>query len=369
MTTPLVRPVGQGARVRDFWNAARVVYAGDPCWVPPLPGFQARAFDARFNPTLAGGRGARWVALRDGNPVGRIAAFAPAHRPGVGYFGFFESLDDPALAAALLREAEAWLAAHGCHEVFGPVSVTPRDQVGVLVDGFDQPPVLLTPYNPRFYPLLLLGAGYTPAVPLRAYGWDRTWRDPRDLTRLAATGTGRSRIRIRPINPHRLREETRTIASLVNETLAESWHYDPITAPEADQLARDLRLVLDPALTLIAEDEDGPCGVALAVPDLNWLWREAGGRLWPLGWWRFLALRHAVPRLRGMALGVARRVRGSTTTGRLIAAWLAAGVARGYQSAELAQVFDHNGGMRRILDRLGLPVVRRYAVYHRSLNP
>ena len=166
----------------------------------------------------------------------------------------------------------------------------------------------------------------------------------------------------------RLREETRTVAGLLDRSLAEAWHYDPIGEREASDLARLLRPVLDPAIALVAEDDAGPCGAALAVPDVNWLWRRAGGRLWPLGWARLLRWRRRIPVVRLIALGIEPRVRGTALALRLIAALNDAGRRRGYRQGEMSQVFEENTRMRRMLDRMGFPVVRRYAVYARSLS-
>lgn len=128
-------------------------------------------------------------------------------------------------------------------------------------------------------------------------------------------------------------------------------------------MARLLRPILDPAIALLAEDDAGPCGVALTVPDVNWLWRKAGGSLWPLGWARLLRWYRRIPQARLMALGLEPRVRGSTLAARLIGQLHHAGLTHGYVRCELSQVFDGNASMRRILDRMGFPVVRRYAVF------
>jgi GNAT superfamily N-acetyltransferase len=155
---------------------------------------------------------------------------------------------------------------------------------------------------------------------------------------------------------------------MINSTLAEAWHFDPIGEREADAMARLLRPILDPTIALLAEDDTGPCGVALAVPDVNWLWRKAGGRLWPLGWARLLRWYRSIPQARLMALGLEPRVHGSSLAARLIGQLHRAGLARGYVRGELSQVFDDNESMRRILDRMRLPVVRRYAVFTRDLQ-
>jgi GNAT superfamily N-acetyltransferase len=351
---------------RLFSAAAESVYRRDPNWIRPLPGEESETFASGRNPALAGVQAQRWVLLRQNEPVGRIAAFAPAHRPGVGYIGFFESPDDGDAARLLLHAAEEWLGARGRRECYGPIAVTPRDRIGLLVEGFDRPPTLFTPYNPPYYEALLRAGGWSPYRALRAHGWDASYQDPRGVVALAGRAAANSPVRIRPLRLDRLREETRLVARLINETLAEAWHFDPISEPEAAAMARLLRPVLDPSIALVAEDGDGPCAVALAVPDVNWLWRRAGCRVWPMGWARLLRYRRRIQQVRLMALGLAQRVQRTGLAARLIAQLHQAALARGYIRGEIAQVYDDNLGITRILDRMRFPVVRRYAVFARS---
>ena len=344
-----------------FRAAASSVYRNDPNWTPPLPGEEEDAF-------AQADRSRRWVLFEQGVPIARVAAFLPPRHPGVGYFGFFECPDDPVAATELLRSAEEWLADRGCHECYGPIAGTPRDRIGLLIEGFNRPAMIFTPYNPTWYRSLLESAGYSAGVFLRAYGWSPGYDDHRGMLRLAHRAERDDAIRIRPIRPGRLGEETRLIATLVNETMAGAWHYDPIDDREAEQMARLLRPILDPRIALVAEDSVGPCGVALAVPDMNWLWRRMRGRVWPAGWIELLRWRRRIPAARMMALGLSRRVRGSSIALRMIGQLHAAGLARGFAEGELTQVFDDNHSMRRILERMGFPVVRRYAVFRRSIQ-
>lgn len=362
-----VLQVEDAAGERHFRAALSTVYRRDPNWVPPLPGEERHVFDERRNPQLRGVGASRWVLLERGVPVGRVAAFAPAHRPGVGYVGFFECPDDRQAARVLLDAAEAWLRARHRLECYGPIAVTPRERIGLLMEGFDRPPMLFTPYNPPYYAALLEAAAWAPHLYLRAYGWDPGCAEPR-LAHVAARAAARSGIRIRPLRLEQLRNETRVVAALINETLAGAWHFDPIGEEESDEMARLLRPILDPSIALVAEDDSGPCGVALGVPDVNWLWRRAGGQLWPLGWARALRWRHHIPQARIMALGLAPRARGTGLAARLIDQLHRAGRARGFACGELSQVYEDNEDMRRILDRMRFPVVRRYAVFARRLE-
>jgi GNAT superfamily N-acetyltransferase len=360
--------VDDAAGARQFSAAAESVYRRDSNWIPPLPGEENDTFSLRRNPVLAGTGVRRWVLLQGDTAAGRVAAFAPAHRPGVGYIGFFESPNDGHAAHLLLHAAEEWLGGQRRQECYGPIAVTPRDRIGLLVEGFNRPPMLFTPYNPPYYEALLQARGWTRHRSLQAYGWDAGYQDSRGVLPLAERATVGSSVRIRPLRLDRLKEETGLIARLINQTLAEAWHFDPITEPEAAAMARLLRPILDPSIALVAEDRSGACAVALAVPDVNWLWQRAGARLWPMGWARLLRWRRHIPQVRVMALGLAPRVQRTGLAARMITQLHRAGRARGYVLGELSQIYEDNVSMGRILGRMGFPVVRRYVVFARRLD-
>jgi hypothetical protein len=357
---------------RDFESVPlRLFGTGWPAWTPPLPGEERRLFDRGRNPALRGSEFARWVARRDGELAGRIAAFAPPPEApaDVGYFGFFDSVDDEHVSGMLFHAAEQWLVARGRRRLYGPACINLRDQIGLLVEGFGRPATLLTPWNPPYSVGLLQAAGFTAAVGLRSYAWTPDVADRRGVLdlcdRLDRRGRGGG-VHLRPLQLRALQRETELIADLVNRSFGAMWGYVPIAPDEASDLAHQLRPIIDPAIIHIAEDERGPCGVALCLPDANWLTRAIGGRLWPFGWFRLLRLRHRIPWARCMALAVLPGRRATGIVARLMGATHRAWLARGYQYAELAQVFDDNAMMRRVIERMGLPEIRRYTVYTRQ---
>jgi GNAT superfamily N-acetyltransferase len=350
-----------------FHSVRREVYSGTELpWTPALYADEAARFSIRSNPSLVGTEHARWIAVAGRRPVGRIAAFAPSLPQTEGYFGFFESVDDPIVATALLRAAEAWLEQHGKTRIYGPIAINPRDEIGLLIDGFDSPGALLTPYNPPYYARLLESAGYQPKVHLRAYAWRPDMADVRGILPLGERLTRRAAIRIRTLDPGALEEEAVLVSRLMNQAFAHVWGYVPVTEAEAHTLARQLRPILDPNLCFVAEQRGRPCGVALTVPDANWLIRRIGGRLWPLGWLHALRLRRRIPCARIMALAALPGARHAGTAVSLLVATHRALKRGGYSYAEGSQVFDDNHLMRRLLERMGCPVVKRYAVFERD---
>jgi len=337
-----------------------------PWWTPAPPGDERRRFDPRANPSLTGTAVARWVAVEGKTPVGRIAAFAPREPAEAGYFGFFESTDDTAVAGALFDRAAGWAGERGRSRMLGPIAVTPRDEIGLVVDGFDRPGTILTPCHPPYYGRLLAAHGFRPVVRLRSYAWTPAVSDPGGVVRLDARVNNRGRLRVRALDASRLESEAQLAARVINAAFNGVWGFTLISPDEAAAEARDLRQILDPALCLFAEDGDGPVGVALTVPDANWLLRRMGGRLFPFGWIRVLRWRRRIPWARFMVLAVLPGRRAGGAALRLVVETHYALVRRGYTYAELAQVFDDNWSVRRVIERFGCPVARRFAVYERG---
>lgn len=327
------------------------------------------SLDARRNPAMRGTETALWVARSPrGDLAGRIAAFAPAVRPDTGYFGFFESADDQPTADALLNAAAAWLAERGRATAFGPIAGIPRDQIGLLTDGFDRPATMFTPFNPPYYRQLLERNGWRPAVGLRSYGWSTAFTELERVGPMMARIRRQGTITIRPLDPTQLARETATVTRLMNASFGRTWHWSPIGDAEAAAEAKDLAFLLDPRISLMAENHEGPLGVLLAVPDANWLWRRIGGRLLPFGWLAALRWRRRIPWARVMVLAVRPDRQQGATAVALMTEFHRAILAAGYEYAEFAQIFDDNLPMRRILDRAGFPVVKRFTVFERSLS-
>ena len=281
-----VEPVEGRRSLRAFLRFPEELYRGDPRWVPPLQRDE-RARLAPANPFFAHAEARLFLARRRGAVVGRVAAIVNrlhlAHRgDGAGFFGFFETVPDGAVAEALWGATAAWLRSRGLSAARGPVNPSTHDECGVLTDGFDRPPCLLMPYNPPYYASLLEGVGLRPIRELVSYVVEVPQALPARVDHVARAAEGRG-IRVRRLDPRRLGAEAEVIRSLYNAAWGENWGALPMTSGEASSLASRLRAVLAPDLALIAESGDRPVGFILGLPDYNPALRLLRGRLTPWG--------------------------------------------------------------------------------------
>jgi GNAT superfamily N-acetyltransferase len=308
-----VRPVNTAAERMEFIRLVWRLHESAPGWVPPLIAEQKRALDPKKGEFFRqAGTGALWMAWREGEPVGRIAAFRnevhlATHRDEAGFFGFFESIDDIEVAGALLRKAEAWLRQRGLKVARGPANFNIQEEAGVSFDAHDLQPMVGMAWTPDYYLTLLAANGYHVCKDLWVYRVD--WKsDPKHkIARWEAIerrALRRSGVKIRPVNFSKLKEESEFLAKVFGESWQGNWGHVPIRAEEFLEFYQRYRLFLVPETILLAEIDGEPVGVWVALPDLNEGIKQIDGRLWPFGWWRLLRMRSSIPRYRAMLLGV-----------------------------------------------------------------
>lgn len=387
MTSPLTprtapRPAGLAIRrVRSvderetFIRLPWSIYEGDPHWVPPLLLDVRSMLDPDEHPFHLHSDVELFLALRDGRPVGRVAAIhnrrhVEFHGEEVGFFGFFECRRDPEAAGALLDAAGEWLAERGLEAMRGPASFSTNETAGLLVEGFHRPPSILMAYNPPYYEELLLEHGFREARTLLAY-WQQADAPPDYLERAGELVRRRyPEISIRALRMDDFERDVQIVKEIYNRAWERNWGFVPMTDEEFGHLAKDLEPVVEPELAMIAEDGDGrPIGFALALPDLNRALLHANGRLFPLGLLKILWHRRKIDSIRVITLGLLEEYRGKGLDAVLYLEIFRRGLERGYDRGEFSWILADNEAMRRPLERMGARVDRRYRLYDRPLRP
>ncbi len=347
------------------------LHRSDPGWTPMLRRDVRAVLDPARNPLFEHAERELFLARRGGRVVGRIAAIHDrlhdeTRSDRAGFFGFFESVFDPAVAGALFDAAAAWLRARGLHTLRGPLSPSINDEAGLLVDGFDTPSVLMMPHNPRYYAALLEGAGFRKAKDLLAFQNTHTTLPERLV---AATDVVRKRydVTCRRIDMRRFAEDVALIRKLFNAGWERNWGYVPLTDREVEHLASQLKPLVVPDLVVFAEREGEPIGFAAAVPDFNVALRaNPSGRLFP-GILKVLWASRRITRLRVMLLGVLPEWQGRAVDALLYRRIWENGRARGYDWAEAGWILEDNHAMINGLTRMGFEAYKTYRVYERPI--
>jgi hypothetical protein len=347
-----------------------------PQWVPPLRMMVRDVLDTKSNPFYRQAERALFIARRDGKAVGRIAAIENRahnafHRDRVGFFGFFECADDGDAASALFREASAWLAARGLTSIVGPMNPSTNHDCGLLVEGFDQHPQFLTPWNPPHYERLIRDAGFVSSRDLVGY-WlpygEPGYQLPARFEALARRAAAKAKLVFRDLEPRYFWREVEICWEVYNAAWEDNWGFVPMSRDEFLHMARSLKPLLVPQFAFVAEVEGKAAGFMLSTPDFNVvLKRIPNGRLLPFGLPKILWAKSRIRTGRIIALGIKKEFRSGSILPVFMHEAARRAIAYGSPGAEASWILEDNQAMRQPLEAFGGRVYRRWRIFDKPL--
>lgn len=368
-------PVDTPALLDRFIGLPAKLQHGDPNFVTPLTLERREALSPRKNPYFQNAEARFWLARRNGRDVGRISAQVDARAPDpeVGHFGLIAAEDDPEVFAALFQAAEGWLRSRGKQRVLGPFNLSINEETGLLVDGFDTPPMMLMGHDARHAGPRIEALGYAKAKDLIAYLYDIEHELPA-AARRKIDGRKPAQLTVRPLDMHRYREEFDTITAIFNDAWSRNWGFIPFNPAEVAHMAKSMKPLIDPRCVAIAEMNGEAIGFGVALPNLNELIADFGGRLLPFNWIKLLhRLRRGSRTARVPLMGIRRSFSGGLVGGLvpfLVIDALRKGLqAKGVREVELSWILEDNRPMRHIIEALGARAYKTYRVYEKTLAP
>jgi hypothetical protein len=351
------------------------IYREDPNWVAPLLDDLKKVF-SDANPLFQHAEMKLWIATRGGRDVGRIAGILDRshnefHGEKSAFFGFFESIDDPEISRALVAEVQTWAREKGMTRILGPMNPTTNDECGLLVEGFDSPPVLMMTYNPPYYLRLFEDAGLSKAKDLLAY---RIEVDPKPLERLDRLARGFARrekdLTIRPIRKKTLSADLTKIKEVYNSAWEDNWGFVPMTDGDIDFMAARLKPLLVEDLVLLAETPAEPVAFIMTLPDYNEAMKPLKGRLLTPKLFGFLAylLGWKKPKMtRLITLGIKKGYRNRGIDAVMFAESLKAILKAGYKACEVSWILEDNVMVQRPIAWFEGKIYKRYRIYEKGV--
>jgi hypothetical protein len=362
---------GTPAEMERFIRLPAALYGSDPNFVPPLLLEREEALSPKKNPYFQHAEAKFWLARRDGRDVGRISAQIDrlVKDPQVGHFGMLVAEDDPEVIGALFAAAEGWLRERGKTRVLGPFNLSINEESGLLVDGFDTPPMLLMNHDPRYLGGRIEAQGYAKANDLFAYIVDTESRLPDSAQRFIAKRMPKN-MTVRNLDPKRYLEEFDTVTAIFNDAWSRNWGFLPFTEAEIAHMAKSMKPLVRPEYVVIVEVDRRPIGFGLALPNLNELIADFDGRLLPFNWLKLLwRLKRGPKTARVPLMGIRRTYSGGLIGG--LAPFLIVDALRkalrenGVRDVELSWILEDNRPMRHIIESLGARSYKTYRVYEK----
>jgi GNAT superfamily N-acetyltransferase len=365
-----VTPVRGWLDRRAFMQFAWKLYAHDPFWVPPLRGEFKRLVGWKKHPFQKIAEIETFVARRDGEVVGRIAAIVNHEhnrhfKEQRGFFGFFECINDKQVAGALFDTARSWLSERGIHNMRGPCNPSLNYEIGTLIDGFDDHPTFMMTYNPKYYGELIESYGFAKTHDFYAYlGIKSALSHQLDRVGPLIEGVHRTfNLKTRPLDKKNFLEDVRMFLDIYNKSCLHVWGFVPITPDELEHMARDMRYVIVPELTCVAEVDGKPVGAVFGLPDYNPRIKAIDGRLFPFGFLKLLSKTNDIPRIRLISTNVIPEYQKWGLGVVLLVNLIPKGIAMGMEEAEFSWVSEANTLARASLEKGGAQRTKTYRLY------
>ncbi|AKT40123.1 GNAT family N-acetyltransferase [Chondromyces crocatus] len=374
-----IREHTPGHDIDDFVAAGHEVFRFDPTWVPPLDFEFKQRLTPKHNPFFNHADVTLFTAWKDGRLVGRCSAaidreYLRVWKDDTAFFGFFDTIEDQAVASALLERAEAWARERGMKRLMGPFSLYPNEEVGILIEGFEHPPVLMMAHSRPYQGRLVEGAGYEKEKDLFCWRYTDRMEFPKRTLKAWEQIKALPEVKLRSVDMSRFDEEIRTIMEIYNDAWEGKWAYVPALPDEIEKMAKDLKLIVDPDIAFMAEVNGKVMGMCIMLPNLNEAIRDLDGKLFPFNWakalWRLKVQHPRSSRL--MLLGIKKELRKDVKRyGGLSAAMYVEvakrGIGKGYRWGELSWTREDDAPINLGIRSMGAELYKKYRVYRKAI--
>jgi GNAT superfamily N-acetyltransferase len=365
-----IKPVESKKDLKQFINLVWKIKQNDPNWIPPLLYDRKKLLDKKKNPFFKHSEAEYFLAYKNGEVVGRIAAITNRmhnefQEDNAGFFGFLEGINDPEVFKALLDTTKKWLKAKGKDRMIGPMNPSTNDEIGFLIDGFQYPPYFMMTHNPPYYQKLMESLGYQKEKDVYAYLISKDSVKIGDKLQQVTHNTKQKLgVRIRAIDMKNFDSELEIVREVYNNAWAKNWGFVPMTPEEFDFIANDFKKIIDPELVLVAEIKGQAVGFSLALPNYNEvLAKIPNGRLFPTGWIKFLRGKKNIHTVRVITLGVIQKYQQFGIGGMFYMETFERGIKRGYYTGEMSWILEDNDLMIRAAELIGGNRYKTYRIY------
>ena len=357
--------------LNDFIKLPLTLYSKDPFFVPQLNKEMKVHFSAK-NPFFDHADAKYFIGLKDGRVSGRIVSFVnkrhnETHNEKTGFFGFFDSTNDISLSSALFDKAADYLREQGMTAMRGPMNFSTNEECGFLFEGFQEPPMIMMPYNPPYYNDLSEKYGLKKIKDLYAYIYDMQGKLPEKVLRVAAIAEKRG-LTVRPINMKNFMAEMHIFKDVYHSAWENNWGFVPMTDEELEYAGERLKQIIVPDMTLIAEKDGKPVGFMGLVPDFNLVLKHMNAKLNPLTITKALYYSKKINNSRVMLLGIKKEFRNQGVEALMFREGFKPLKSGNYKRVEFSWILEDNIPVQRTIETIGGMLYKKYRIYEKTLK-
>ena len=367
-----IKKVTNSSELKEFIKFPWQIYKDDKHWVPPLISEQIKHYDQTKNVFFRHAKAEYYMAFKDGKLSGTIAAIINHNhnsfwKETTGFFGAFECIDDQEVANALIDQAKAFTKAEGMNILRGPATFSTNDPCGLLVDGFDYEPQFMMGYNAQYYQKLIENYGFKKAKDLWSFIKTVDEPLPEKVAKIVEFVKKRYKFTIRSVDMKNLVTEINHYKRIYNLAWEKNWGFIPLEDYEIDEIAKDIKQVLDPDLLLFVEKDGVPIAFTMAVPNMNEGIKKCNGKLFPFGVFKLLWTMRKPKWVRLMTTGIIEEYRSHGVDALLYAGLVERGTKKSFKYCDISWQLEDNDLINRAIETMGGKLYKIHRFYDLSI--
>ncbi len=369
-----VIPVDSKKQLKDFILLPFKIYKNESNWVPPLIGDRKKFFNPKKNPYYQHSEVKLFLALKDEEPVGRISAHSNTqhnkeHNENIGFFGFFECIDNQEVANALFDAAFEWNRYRNFTSLRGPMNFSVNQDCGLLINGFDSPPMIMMPYNFPYYPKLYENYGLTKTMDLYAF-ISEYHSIPERVAKMAEIIAKRTNVQIHSLSydKKQRKKDIETVFEIYTRAWQYNWGNVPMTKAEFDHIVAELLPIADPDMVFIAEVDGQLAGFSLTLPNYNEVLKVMQGKVNPITIIKALQAKKHITSVRVITMGIIKEFQGKGIDTLLYYHTFKNGLPKGYYRSEFSWILENNIPMINAAEKLGAKIYKTYRLYDKAIT-
>lgn len=353
------------------------IYKNDKNWVPPLIKNLKKNLNKATNSSLENIDFILYLVLSDRKPVGRILTgidnnLNKKKTSKIGYFSLLETINDYEVFKLLMDTSIKWLKDKNITLIKGPVSpngIWGDEYKGLLIDDFQNPPVLMNSYNPSYYKDFIEKYGFYKDYDLYAYYMDASLVFKKNPAKVIDYAKKKYNFYVESLDTKNIEKEIRDLKYIADKAIPEDWtDLVPPSLDDIKKLAKDLLPIADPDLIIIARSENEPIGFGLALPDYNQVLKHLNGKLTPISIIKYFWYKTKIKNIRFFIMLVIPEFRKKGVSYAIYYQTFLNAIKKGYISGEGSTIGETNISMRNDIESFGGKHYKTYRIYKKEIT-
>ena len=370
-----IKEIHTRKELKQFVDFPHHFYAGNDYWVPTMRKSELDTLDRDVNPAFAYCDTRYWLAMREGEVVGRIAGIINRRHHevwGQPYmrFGWLDMVNDPQVTLSLLEKVEGWAGDENLAAVHGPLGFTNLDHNGVLVEGFEELATMAAGYNYPYYMDHMQAAAYAKDVDYVEFQMPMIEALPDRIVKLAAIVQKRYDLHFLEVsNKKELIPYARELFSLLGAEYKHLYGVVPLTDAQVEDYIKQYFGFISPKFVpVILDKNEKMVAFGVVLPSLSRAMQKAKGRLFPFGFLHILQALRVNDRMDLLLIAISKAYQGKGVNAMLMDRMFRVFLEMGIQYVEANPELESNIAVQAQWKHFERRQHRRRRIYIKHLH-